>query len=284
MHPDESPLRRALLINAVFSGICAVAIASTARPLAGLLGPVDTVVLYGIAVGLAAFSLSLLRQAHGERVNPSKALVAAALDLAWVLGSAAFVLLYGGSLPPAGRWVVIGVAVLVSILAVSQIVGLKRYARNRAGRTDARSAYALERTLDAPAGRVWDLIRQLDRIGEFYEELHTVEVRETGQGTVRACSLAGGRRWSEEVLELDDRTKSLTLRFMTEAEDFPFPMTAMVGGWKVTPREDRCAVTLWYEYTMKGGVFGEIMAALAAPALERRMGPVLEELGVAARE
>lgn len=278
MFPDERLLRTALRTNAAFSGLTALVVALAADPVGDALGSVSPGVLHLVAGGLGLFTADLAHQLFAERLNPFRALGATVGDLLWVAGSAGILIVRPDVLSRTGVVVVGAVAALVLAIAGLQLLGLRRFARNRRGETGEPSMFLLTRVLDAPADRVWDLLRCPGRIGEVYHALESVEVRQRDGRTVRTCVDRRGRRWSEEVLEIDDRDRSLSLRFVTEADDFPFPMTSMVGGWEVAPLGHRCEVTLWYEFSLGRGVVGEVLAALAAPALDRRMGAVVEEL------
>lgn len=279
MDPDDTLLRRALLGNAVFSAASAGVMALWAPSLARLLGAVEPAVLYVVAGALSLFALDLVHQTRAGHVHPLRALGATAGDLLWVAGSGLLLLLWPELLTPEGKAVVAGVAAVVAAFAGLQLLGLARYARNQSGRTDAPSRYVLRRRLDAPAERVWQLLRRLDGIGRVYDRIHDVRVDEADGRTVRTCTAADGRRWSEEVVELDADRRSLVLRFRTEADDFPFPVRTLVGGWIARAREDGCELTLWYEFDLGWGAVGEIGAALIGPALEREMAPVLARIG-----
>lgn len=279
MFPDDSFLRKALLANGVFSGCSALVLLLAAGTVSRALGSVAPAILTVVGVLLALFSVDLVRQARSETLRPGRALAATAADLVWVAGSAVLLIARPPALSGSGALLVGLVAVVVLVMALLQLVGLRRFARNRRGETDLPSMFSLTRRADAPADVVWDRLAALDRIGEFYGELTAVAVEESGGRPVRTCVDREGRRWSEEVLTMDDDVRRLTLRFVTEADDFPFPVTSMVGGWRVTPRDGGSELTLWYEYALEGGLLGEVAAALLVPFLERRMTPVMRNLG-----
>lgn len=282
MFPDDTLLRKALLANAVFSGASAIVLVAAAGPVSRILGSVAPVSLYVIGAGLALFALELARQARSDTLRPTRAFGATLADLAWVAGSAVLLVVRPEVMSGSGLLVVAVVAGIVLALAVLQLEGLRRYARNHRGGTDVPSMFSLTRRLEVPADRVWEQLQALERIDEFYYQLAGVEVGENNDRTIRTCVDRRGRRWSEEVLTMDGEARSLTLRFVTEADDFPFPMTLMIGGWTVTPRNGGSDLTLWYEYALPGGVLGEVAAALLAPSLEERMAPVVQKLGEAA--
>lgn len=88
-------------------------------------------------------------------------------------------------------------------------------------------------------------------------------------------------------MTLSDTTprQTRTLRFATEAPDFPVPASEMTGGWEVSPETDGCTVTGWWPlkpHPAWAGVllmpllglkadlgFSRIVAAMADAALER---------------
>ena len=48
----------------------------------------------------------------------------------------------------------------------------------------------------------------------------------------------------------------------------------MTGGWEVVPAGGGSEVTVWYEYSMRGGRLGDVLA----PVLAHRSGGVMEQV------
>lgn len=264
-------LRTALRANAAFSATSGLTALLWAHPLADWMGGFSPWILLALGPGLLLFAVILLLEARRARPVPSAALAISIADLAWVAGSAVLLIVAGHALSAGGAWTVIVVALVVLALATWQLAGLRGLTRNTRGRTAARSAFAIHQEVAASPGAIWSVIRQLDRIGEFYSALRSVEV--TGglsDGTHgdmparRTCENHKGERWSEEVAALDDEKRELSLRFDSEAPGFPFPMHPMYGGWTVRRVSGKTCVTVWYEFTMKWGLLGELMAPLLA--------------------
>ena len=112
----------------------------------------------------------------------------------------------------------------------------------------------------------------LSQIGAFYPALRKVAVEGQTADAIRTCETHKGERWSEEVTEWEEEKRAYTLRFMSEAPGFPFPVEEMVGGWRVDPDGDGSRVTVWYEFSMRGGWLGDTVA----PVLSARSGAAME--------
>ncbi|WP_300539380.1 hypothetical protein [Sphingosinicella sp.] len=130
LSPD-SALRRALMLDAVMSGACAILLLAGASVLAGLLGLPETL-LFGsglVFVPFVALLLWLMRAA-----SPPAAGVRAviAINLAWAASSAALLLSGLVDPTPLGTAFVIAQAAAVLVFAALQIGALKRTASLRA--------------------------------------------------------------------------------------------------------------------------------------------------------
>lgn len=120
---DAPLLRRALTLNALFSGLSGLALALAHRPLSAWIGVGQPLVLLGVGAGLLAFALHLGRVAR-RPIAPSLALSIVVSDALWVAGTAVLVLGFPGALSPAGRALAVAVAAVVGLLAALQLKGL----------------------------------------------------------------------------------------------------------------------------------------------------------------
>lgn len=124
-------LRRALKLNAGFSALSGMALIVAFAPLGRLIG-VELPWLYvPLGFALLLFALGLLRNARRPEINRTEARLAVFMDVAWVVGSAALLLLPGLPLTGAGRWLIALVADVVALFALLQWLGLRRLARER---------------------------------------------------------------------------------------------------------------------------------------------------------
>lgn len=127
MDSEDTLLRRALLANAVFSGMSALVIVAAAGTVGRLLGSVSPGILYVFAGALALFALDLLHQIRSEELSRRRALGATISDLVWVVGSGILLLIRPESLSQTGLVIVATVAVMVLVLAISQWIGLRSW-------------------------------------------------------------------------------------------------------------------------------------------------------------
>jgi hypothetical protein len=120
-------IQRVLWTNTAFSIFSGLLLIIAAQPIAGLLGvanPLIMAVLGGLIIGFGVVVYLI-----GRAPQPLPVAAVIALDVAWVVGSAA--ILFGNLLPLTddGRWLILIVADIVLILAIAEIVGLRRMLR-----------------------------------------------------------------------------------------------------------------------------------------------------------
>ena len=280
----NSPLlRRALGGNAIFSAVCGLILVSGTESTAAVIGCVDLWILRLLGGGLLLFAAFLFWNVWRPTPHPTYALLITGADLGWVAGSAVLMLLPSTPLSVTGTGVVAGVAGVVLVCALLQLAGLRALTRNRRGKTTARSAFTITQRVEAPPAVVWDLVRDLERIGEFSPSLQSVEVTGNQVGARRTCENRSGQRWAEDVIEWDDHARALTLRFDAEAPDFPLPLKEMYGGWTIESAGDHADVAVWYEYTVPGGLFGEIVAPLIAQRISGMMTTTISNMETEAK-
>jgi hypothetical protein len=266
-------LRIALAANAAFSTVTGLALSLAPGLIGDAMGGLPEHVLRGIGVGLLVFAAFVAWVRGRAPRRPDLVLAITTGDAMWVVGSVSLLLL-PVPLSPTGIALVVGVAGCVALFAVLQLAGLRELVQNRGGMTSARSAFEVARRFTAPPEAVWPVVSDLDRIGAFYPALRDVEVVGRGYGAARTCETHEGKRWSEEVTQWDEQEHTYTLRFVSEAPDFPFPVDEMVGGWRVVPDGDGSLVTVWYEFSMRGGLLGDALA----PLLTARSGIAMEDV------
>ncbi len=118
-------LRTSLRANAAFSAISGAVMIAAAGPLAALMGIAVSAVVPPVGVILVLYAGGLWWSARRPQVNPTEARIAVSMDLAWVVLSAALLLLAPSLLTPAGRWIVAAVAVCAAAFAILQALGLR---------------------------------------------------------------------------------------------------------------------------------------------------------------
>ena len=121
---SQGLLKRALIGNAMFSGVSGAAILLANRRLVKFLGLPDKVSLGILGVSLIVYAAVLWFNARRPKIRITDAWVAVVMDAVWVLGSYTLILVVPFSL--AGEWVVAPVAELVLAFAVWQWLGIRR--------------------------------------------------------------------------------------------------------------------------------------------------------------
>ena len=128
----ERLLRRALLGNALFSGMSGAVFLMFSGGLAAWLGLPAVWPLWAVGVGLALFAADLLHQATRRRLSLFRAVLGCGSDLAWVIASAALLLGWPHLLSGGGQAAVVAVAMVVATFAGLQSQGIARLRRAEA--------------------------------------------------------------------------------------------------------------------------------------------------------
>jgi hypothetical protein len=129
MKPGSDLLMRGLKMNAVFSGLSAVAMLLAANWVAeqvGLPGPAN---VYAVAIFLLFFAAQLGNIVRTQTIRTWEIVAIIIGDLMWVAGSVVLGTLYIQSFSTIGAVLVDVVALAVLIFAVMQIRGLREFRR-----------------------------------------------------------------------------------------------------------------------------------------------------------
>lgn len=124
-------LRSALVANAIFSSVCAIAFLAAARPIADLCGVAPAEIVStgaGLVVFVGLLLVVITRRDLTRGWALGLAILVAALDVLWVLGTPISVRGYNAG----GKGLLAGIAVVVGLLAALQIRALIGILRDRA--------------------------------------------------------------------------------------------------------------------------------------------------------
>ncbi|GGC52743.1 SRPBCC family protein [Hoyosella rhizosphaerae] len=280
--PTTTPLRRTLLTNAAFSlgsAVVLIAAPTLVNELLGINAPRSVYLVVGI--GLAIFAADLIHQGTRPRIAVWRSLYSSAADFAWVLATVVALALFGGALSTSGRATIVVVAAVVLGLGIAQLWGVHR-ASFAAGVHKHR--ISVETT--APMEKMWPVVRDIGSIARYMPSLASSEVidnKEPGVGAVRQCVNRAGKGWSEECTTFDP-SGSFALRFRSEDENFPFPASAMAGGWAVNegPAKYGSTVTVWWELTPHPRWLSLLILPALAKQVDREIPRVISRMAVAA--
>jgi len=285
--PNRRLLTLTLGANALFSGTWAVILLRFPHALAPQLGDMPVAGLQVVAVLLAAFVPLLgiaLRQVSKAEPRAGVALGAIALDAAWVAGSAALLPVAFHRFTAWGLALFGGVALIVAALAILQWRGVGRmYAEPD---RSLGTTHRIEITVDVgiPREAMWPVVADLEHIDQHLASLVDVRIDAApGIGAVRTCSNAKGQRWSEEVTHWDPG-RGFALRFLSDRDDFPYPLHPMRGGWELEAQgEDACRVTVWWSFTPRPTWLAPAMVPLLRSKIRADLHATVDSMARAAR-
>jgi len=123
-------LKRALTGNAVFSLLSGLVVVFANRWLVNFLGLSASISLGlgAIGISLVVYAVLLWLSTRRSPIRISNAWLAVVMDVLWVLGSCALVMVVPFS--AAGTWTVILVADLVLLFAILQWLGIRRFQKS----------------------------------------------------------------------------------------------------------------------------------------------------------
>lgn len=123
-------LRRVLWGNVLFSTLCALVILLDLGPVTNFLGwPLQWPLLV-VGLGLLPFALFVAYVARTKPFHKTLAWVVIEMDIAWVIASAAILMLgWPAGTTVGGKWAIGIVAEIVAAFAILQYFGLRRLGR-----------------------------------------------------------------------------------------------------------------------------------------------------------
>jgi Polyketide cyclase / dehydrase and lipid transport len=276
-------LRLALAANALFSLSCAALMLLRPSLVSSWLGVHVSLIFQVVGVGLAVFAVDLLHQATRHRMATWRALYASAADFLWVIGSVILLGLFPNALSGSGNVLVIVVAAIVLMFGVWQVWAIAK-AHQLQGTDEYRHCILVE--TNAPADAMWRVVSRLGAIKNYMPSLKNSVVldgRSPGIGAVRMCEDHAGQRWSEQCTEFKDG-HSFTVRFLSEAPDFPFPAKTMHGGWNVIPTHHGSQMMVWWELVPKQRWSAPIVLPLLAFQADRDFPKIIQRMAADALE
>jgi hypothetical protein len=282
---DQRILRIALLSNAAFSSLTGAVLLLAAPHVNTIIGLDASGWLRALGAGLLFFAIFVISVGARRRIHTLRALLISAADLGWVAGSLSLIILAPSSLIPEGRAFVMGIGIIVLVFAVSQVVGVKRQLRETTPGMGA-WRYCVAVDVEAPAGSMWRIVSDIGAISNYMPALKSAEICDGGaaaSGAVRVCTDVAGQRWGEECIRFDDAARRFDLRFLTEGDGFPYPMSTMYGGWQVLAQAKGSRVIVWWSATPLVRFVPQLLAvALMGAKIDKTFPAVIQRMAAAA--
>ncbi|MGJ3243892.1 MAG: SRPBCC family protein [Opitutales bacterium] len=261
-------LRTALTGNALFSAATGLLLLAVPHLLAEWLGISAGAWLRLLGLGLIGFALELGYQVTRRRLRPWRALLASAADGIWVLASLVLLLAFPQVLSEPGRLVVAGVAGIVAVMGACQMAGLVHLFREG----PRRWRYCVAANTPQSAETLWQQVGDLGNIATYAPFLKNSALADPSDkgpvGAVRTCRDYAGHTWSEACTDFQPG-KQYTVRFLTEAPDFPFPVKSMVGGWRLISQDKACRVEVWWVFEPSNALLAPLVLPFMAARVDR---------------
>ena len=225
--------------------------------------PVPLIIAVGL--GLALFGLTVLALAARPHPGSRNVLLISLLDFGWILLTAPLALTPLAQTPVA-KTIIIAIALAVGTFAILQI------------RTIDKSLFLNDRlrqicftvVTETPAITMWNRLSDIGNIANYIPDLAesrlvhgtTLEV-----GACRECRDVANQKWQETCTEVTGQ--AFTLRFHTEAPDYPYPLQNMHGGWIVEDHNLGSLTTVWWTAEAKSKLPPSILFLAMAAKAER---------------
>jgi hypothetical protein len=202
-------------------------------------------IIYGAA--LAALSRT-------RRVASLWTVVATALDIGWVIGSAALLAFH--DTPNAA--IVVAPSVFVLLFAGLQLLGLRRSIF-----TKGIGRFALQREVRASADRAWSVISDVAGYAEVANNLRSSKIISgEGLGMIRKCEDNNGACWLETCTRWEPG-EAYAFEVDASGPRYPFPLKTMRGDFEVDPIEPlRTVIRVRFTFTPRGGFMTELLLSL----------------------
>lgn len=276
-------LRLALTSNAIFSFSSALLMIFIPTQVGHWLGIQAPLIFQMLGIGLALFAVELIYQATRQRMTTWRALIASIADFSWVIGSILLLMVFPQLFSSLGNILIMGIAGVVFCFGTWQL-----WAIGKAHQTGQNGNYrhCIIVETNAPADKMWQVVSNIGDIKHYMPSLKrsfVLDGKTPSVGAIRVCEDISGKQWSEECI--DFKTKhSFTVRFLSEAPNFPFPAKTMLGGWEVTPTNEGSQIMVWWELEPKTKLLAPVILPLLAFQADRDFPKIVQRMANATLE
>lgn len=135
----------------------------------------------------------------------------------------------------------------------------------------------MDRTVDAPAAVVWDVITDHDLYAEAAPNLSSVEVVDgDGEGMIRRCVDTGGNEWLESCTRWEDG-QVFAVAVDVDNSDFHRPLfDRFEGEWRLEEVPDGVAITVSFDFEPRYGPIGVLIAKFFAYKAPGILEPIFD--------
>lgn len=261
-----------LKLNSQYSALCGLVLVAAAGALSPMIfaQPADWVpgALRLLGGGLLGFAALLYVLAKNRFVSRASVHEIVLLDVLWVIASIVTVAFFGPLLTTTGISLVTIVAMVVAFFAIAQFAGAAKIVKPRpVADVSSRNGdliATVKREAKAPIETVWEVMTDHPAYADVASNITKVEVLAgEGIGMTRRCHGPKGESW-EETCDLFVPGRAFGFRIHTEAEDYPYPLSALSGKWLVKPVKDGSEFSIEITATPKGNALARWVFTMIA--------------------
>jgi len=284
---NQSLLRKSLRANALFSLLSGILLIIAAGLLAGVMfvEPVELfgfgmdTILFALGIGIVIFAADVWLISRAERISLLQSKLIVLLDVGWVIGSSALLLLWPDVFSTAGTVSIIVVAIVVADLGFMELLGILM---TYEGESEVTADYQGDHltitaalATDVPSDLVWSVMRQQEKYAEVADNISSVKViRGSAKGLVRECTDNKGQTWRETCTRWDEG-EGFAFRIHTDAPDYPYPIAELAGDWSVSELGSGSRIRMVFQAKAKNGLMNKLafklIAVPFAPLCDRLM-------------
>ncbi|MEO9876600.1 MAG: SRPBCC family protein [Anderseniella sp.] len=230
-------------------------------------------------MGLILFALNLSLMATNRLVTKGEVMLIVFADIAWLIASAAIVLLAEHVITGTGLLMIGVVAAFVAFFATGQYAGAGRIVAPKSRVSilskEGKLTATVVRAVDAPAETVWNVMTDHPGYADVASNVSKVEVLSgEGIGMQRRCFGPKGENWTE-TCDYFDAGREYGFKIDTKAPDYPYPISDLRGRWSVVPKGTGSEFSIDIEAMPKGGFLARTLFFLLA---KRQFKTVLVDL------
>jgi len=262
-------MKKALGINAVFSGLSGILIIILRNQLANLFGIGSATPFLITGIVLVFFSVTIIFEI--KRQNTAAILWIIVQDMLWVIGSILILLLDPFGISTTGNYIILAVAIIVFLMAVHQGFHLMFIDSLMGSETNQ---VVFTRIVPTSKKEAWKVVSDVANYHHVAPNIDDVKIISgEGKGMVRTCS-HGKNKWSE-TCTLWDEERRYSFVVDTKTPSYPFPFKHLIGTWEITEIEpNKTEIVMIFDFAYNK----RIMNLLLHPILRIKFKKIAEEL------
>jgi ribosome-associated toxin RatA of RatAB toxin-antitoxin module len=265
-------MKRALIINATFSGISGILIIIFRQQLMTLFGALSTIHFLVVGALLIFFSLTILYET--KRQNTLAILWIIIQDMLWVIGSIWLLIFHPFDFSRGGNYTIGVVAVVVLLMAFNQSSALAQVDNVK---KSGLKQIIVKRQINSSRDSVWKVMADVGNFHKVAPNLVDVKiVSGSEKGLVRNCSHNDKQSWTETCTAWEPG-REYSFEVNTSAPDYPYPLKYLKGTFIVEELTSTTSkITMVYDFVYTRKIYNVILYPLMKPKFNKTLKEILD--------